>query len=392
MQTTDILVVGAGAAGASLGYLLKQAGRDVLMLEMLDARKKNKLCAGILEHRAEEAFYSIFGRTVEEAGLAVMAMEKVIVRSDSNEMSKVMPRKDTAVNVAAETAVTPATEDKGLGGTLGSYFKNGGKMAAKMLLKKAIGYEPGRVSFRALPRKYFDDYILAQYLTAGGKLLDRTTVRSIDEEKQIALCVNLATKETFEVKYNTLVGADGANSIVRRLLTGKRQKTFLALEAKVPFITRDNLIYLSPEERGYFWYIPRGEDATVGCCYHKLGCENEKIRANFDACCADMGLEIDRENLRGALIPEGDDVLLKAGKNGYLLGEAAGLSDNFSGGGIHYALWSAKALADALTGGPAYEKAMKPHVEAVKKNSGNSKLYFTAAGKVVELMGTKKNN
>ena len=53
MQETDILVVGAGAAGASLGYLLKQAGKDVLLLEMLDAKKKNKLCAGIIEHRAD---------------------------------------------------------------------------------------------------------------------------------------------------------------------------------------------------------------------------------------------------------------------------------------------------------------------------------------------------
>ena len=67
MQETDILVVGAGAAGASLGYLLKQAGKDVLLLEMLDAKKKNKLCAGIIEHRADKAFTDIFGNTLDEA-------------------------------------------------------------------------------------------------------------------------------------------------------------------------------------------------------------------------------------------------------------------------------------------------------------------------------------
>lgn len=391
MQTTDILVVGAGAAGASLGYLLKQAGRDVLLLEMLDAKKKNKLCAGIIEHRAEQAFTDIFGKTLDEAGLTTMPMETVLVRHDDYEMSRTMPRKNQAVQGETKASANVDEKPQGFAASLRNYLQKGGKKAAKMAVKKAIGYEPGVVSYKALPRKRFDDYLLNSYLEAGGQLLDHTTVRSIDRERQVACCVNLITKETFEIKYNTLVGADGATSIVRRLLTGKRQSATLALEAPVPFTLRETVIYLRPDDHGYFWYIPRGNDATVGCVYHKLGSRDSEIRKHFASCCADMGVECNAK-IRGALIPDGSDVLLQPAENCFLIGEAAGLSDNFTGGGIHYALLSAKALADALQGKTLYDEAMKPHLDAVHKNCSNANIYFAASGKVVEFLGQKKTN
>ena len=350
MQETDILVVGAGAAGASLGYLLKQAGKDVLLLEMLDAKKKNKLCAGIIEHRAEQAFMDIFGKTLDEAGLATMPMEKMLVRHDAYEMSHTMPKNNQSAQGKTQDLARADEKTQGFAANLRNYLKKGGKIAAKMAVKKAAGYEPGVVSYKALPRKRFDDYVLNSYLEAGGRLLDHTTVRSIDKERQVARCVNLVTKKTFEIKYNTLVGADGATSIVRRLLTGKRQSTTLALEAPVPLTLRETVIYLRPADHGYFWYIPRGNDATVGCVYHKLGCRDSEIRKHFAACCADMGIKMESK-IRGALIPDGSDVLLQPTENCFLIGEAAGLSDNFTGGGIHYALLSSKALADAFAGG-----------------------------------------
>ena len=40
----DFLIVGAGLAGSVAGFLLKKAGADVLALELLDAKTKEKLC------------------------------------------------------------------------------------------------------------------------------------------------------------------------------------------------------------------------------------------------------------------------------------------------------------------------------------------------------------
>lgn len=386
-KSTDIFIVGAGAGGASLGYLLKKAGRDVLLLEMLDYQKKNKLCAGILEYRSETAFSAIFGKTVDEAGLATMNLDEFVVRYDGYEMRRAMSGRNE------QSGKSKDDDNSGHGsmGKLAELFKKGGKFAAKAILKQAIGYEPGHFAFRALPRKSLDDYVVRQYLSLGGDLLDKTTIQSIDEDNKIAVCINLATKEKFEIKYNVIVGADGAASTVRRLLTGKRQVCSLALEAAVPMISQSTIIYYAPELHGYFWYIPRGVDATVGCVYHKLGDNNSaKCRELFSSCCADMGIK-GTGKLRGALISQGDDVLLQPGCNGaYLIGEAAGLTDYFTGGGIHYALWSAKCLADALVEGKSYEKLMEPYVKAVKKNRTNANLFFKAGTTVVLQLGSRR--
>ena len=44
----DVLIVGAGPAGCSLGLLLRRAGMDVLIAEAKEIRGKNKLCGGVL--------------------------------------------------------------------------------------------------------------------------------------------------------------------------------------------------------------------------------------------------------------------------------------------------------------------------------------------------------
>ena len=92
---TEFLIVGAGAAGCSLGYLLKKAGAEVLVLERQDEATRVKLCAGILENRAEQAFASVFGMSVDEAGLAPMNLEYFNLRCGTHELPR--PRKGAAL-------------------------------------------------------------------------------------------------------------------------------------------------------------------------------------------------------------------------------------------------------------------------------------------------------
>ena len=44
--TTEYFIVGGGLSGACLGYLLRKGGKDALVAEILDAKKKDKLCGG----------------------------------------------------------------------------------------------------------------------------------------------------------------------------------------------------------------------------------------------------------------------------------------------------------------------------------------------------------
>ena len=63
----EYLIVGGGLAGCSLGYLLRKSGADVLILERLDAKRKDKLCAGLTAEYGKEEFISIFGEPVWES-------------------------------------------------------------------------------------------------------------------------------------------------------------------------------------------------------------------------------------------------------------------------------------------------------------------------------------
>ena len=57
----DFLIVWAGLAGSVAGFLLKKAGADVLALELLDAKTKEKLCGGIMNKRALTQVAEVFG-------------------------------------------------------------------------------------------------------------------------------------------------------------------------------------------------------------------------------------------------------------------------------------------------------------------------------------------
>lgn len=404
---TEYLVVGAGAAGCTFGFLMKRAGAGVLLLEMQNAEQRFKLCAGILENRAEAAFRDIFGETAEEVGLAPMPIENVCVWNGNFEFKRAIPGRSSQANATGEPA---RQSQKSLGDSLRGYLRAGGKALAKKVILEALGFDAANgFSFRALPRRQLDDHIRDRYLAEGGQILYHTKVLSVNEKEGLAECIDLVTRYKFSVRFRYIIGADGAMSSVRRLLTGRQQRVYLALEAAVPLIRRDSVSTLFKGAQGYCWYIPRGEDATVGCGFHNPGPHAyEKCRKRLNAFCSDLGISV-THGLKGAFIPEGDDVLLCPGEHAYLLGDAAGLNDAFSGGGIHYALLSAQALAASFTGGDvhaarlpgqassssftgktAYEQAMQPHVNFIKKNSDNVKQYYAAACAVVSGFGKKR--
>ena len=114
------LIVGAGLAGASLGFLLREAGDDVLLLELLDAKEKDKLCGGLTNATGVDEFEKIFGSNSYDA-LSPFSPDRVHERCGERELR-------------------------------------------------------WEADWRALPRKRLDDYALRRYLETGGRLMDRTAV------------------------------------------------------------------------------------------------------------------------------------------------------------------------------------------------------------------------
>ena len=299
------LIVGAGAAGCTLAWLLRQAGRDVLVLELQDAQTKDKLCGGALCGEAVRAIGSVFG---EDA-------------------------------VAQLAPFSPP------------------HMRSRCLDREIVG----GTTIATLPRKRLDDWLLARCVEAGAEVRGRVRLTSIDKASHTVTCEDARTGETLRLGYDVLIGADGAASATRRLLTGRQQRLATAIEGPVPLLGEDILLAYHPGQAGYCWYIPTGEAANVGCLLHAGSAAD--CRAWLVTFCADLGVALPA--LRGAPVPSGDDVLLHAGENAWLVGDAAGLVRPFDGGGIHHAFASARALASALLGGEAYEAAMQPTIEGI---------------------------
>lgn len=321
----DYLIVGGGAAGSVLGYLLRKAGADVLILERLDAKQKDKLCAGMVTDFDLGEITKIFG---EEALSALDAEPISVVES----------------------------------------FFGGYELISR------------GEAFYTMPRKRLDDYFLNSYLKLGGQIKDRATVRKINLETNLAECVELRTKKIFHVQFGNLIGADGATSTVRKLTTGKKPRIGFALESTIPLVGK-NIIFdhLPDGSVGYCWYIPHRHDATVGVGYffshtNPTADYAKSCREWLSDFCHSRAISL-TQPLRGAFLPAGDDVLLRAGEQIYFIGDAAGLIVTPSGAGISYVLLSAQKLAESFLGGTSYEESMQPIKENVTYRAANARTF-----------------
>lgn len=322
IERCDYLIIGGGAAGCTLGYLLRKAGADVIILERLDAEKKDKLCAGMISRWCREEIIKIFGA---DAWLSLDA-EPIIFTKEYFGGHEVTFKEDT---------------------------------------------------FHTMPRKSLDDYFLCRYLEVGGQIKDLATVRKINPETNLAECVELRTKKFFHIRFGNLIGADGATSTVRKLITGKKPRISFAMESAIPLIGKEVIFdYLPDGSVGYRWYIPHRKDATVGAVYFF---SHTNPNADYAKSCREWLSDFCRSRsisltqpLRGACLPAGNDVLLRTGEQIYFIGDAAGLIRTPSGEGIPYALMSARKLAESFLGGISYEESMQPFEKRVTNEAANA--------------------
>ena len=204
--------------------------------------------------------------------------------------------------------------------------------------------------------------------------MDRTAVRDIDEAEGAAVCDDLRSGERFSVRFDRLVGADGAMSATRRLTTSRAPRVTIAVEGEAPLSGGDVVMDYLAAAIGYSWYIPQGGKANVGCGVFAVPDVDAVhiVRKGLADFCRSMGIPVPRR-LRGAPVPTGDDVLLRTGARTCFIGDAAGLIHNITGAGIAYALLSARLLARAFLEGGSYEEMMRSYVEGVTQLARDAK-------------------
>ncbi|WP_249116986.1 geranylgeranyl diphosphate reductase [Ciceribacter sp. L1K23] len=300
----DVAVIGGGPSGAIAAERLATVGRSVLLV---DPGNRIKPCGG-----------AIPSRTLKDFGIS----EDMLVA------------KANAARVIAPSG-------------------------------RAVEMRIGNIGFVGMvDRATFDPYLRERAEHAGARRLNGKLI-SVEEGKDGTLQMTFsqndgdASSQNLQLRARMLIGADGANSAVRRLMFPRAKRP--------PYVFAYHEIIESPRETEttpcatdqcdvvydgrispdfYGWVFPHGTTMSVGCGSAVKGHNLRQATADLRRA---AGLASCRTIRReGAPLPLKPMRRWDNGRNVVLAGDAAGTVAPSSGEGIHYAMLCGKLCADAV--------------------------------------------
>ena len=314
MTAFDAIVVGAGPAGSAVAAGLSRAGARVALVERAH-HPRPKACA---EYASP--------RIVDELA---------------------------RIGLAAEEWSTDAVPLSGM------HLHAGGR-AVRIEYADRSGRRPAW----GIDRRRFDARLAEHATASGAELREGWAAVGVSWRGGRVIGVRLrdlgAGREE-ELRAGWIIGADGARSTLARLLGVERRVTFprrlglVAHHSGVPALTDHGEMHVGD---GYYVGLaptPGGE-LNVGMAL-PLADGARPAAKRFEAAIAGIPAVAERLReterltpIRGAA-PIGHRVSSVAGPGWLLIGDAAGFVDPFTGEGIHRALRSARAAADAILAG-----------------------------------------
>ncbi len=282
----DVAVVGAGPAGSMAAWRLAQAGLDVVLLE----RRK-------------------------VVGVPVMCGESV----------STFALRNNGIRESDEFMVRPVQGIRVVGPDGTEYVE--------------------AMEGLCIMRDRFDQSLADLAEGAGTQLRLGETVRSwklVDGTWTLMVGGD-------QVRCRILVAADGARSVIGRSL-GLGGPTRLARAAQYKFgrhkaLSDDHLRFYVSERfaGGYGWCFYRGEEVNVGVI------TSTRPRSLLDELCDKLGLDPgSRLSMGGGIVPLSGVNASIAGDAETTVGDAAGLINPCSAGGIHPALHSGRVAAEHI--------------------------------------------
>lgn len=321
----DVLVVGAGPAGATAARILSEKGYGVLILDR-KTFPRPKLCAGLITWKTLDVLSDVF--KIDRDALK----SKAIIHYQSRQYA---------------------------------IWNRYGEMVR------------GRLDFpfHWVNRQMYDQFWLDLAHQAGAEVRTGHGVVKIEPDNS-----SVITDSGECLRARVILGADGALSRVRygllkngMIRPNRGEGMAFALQG---FVSRQQfggfddwpVIYFGFIPWGYAWSFPGPEKQIVGICglQKKVG---PHFRDHFEIFMKRLSIPENKiSKLRGNPLPYGNFLRQPGCRNVLLLGDAAGLVDPLLGEGIYYAHKSGQIAASAvLKAHPHYDTTLKYYVRSLNQ-------------------------
>jgi geranylgeranyl reductase family protein len=281
----------------------------------------------------------------------------------------------------------------------------------KQLINHPIPEVPGMPAHgRVIPRQELDDLIYKSAVDAGATTLERTRITDY-QTRDDGVHVNVVQSgEQRVLSCRLLLGADGIGSVVARGVRGgkpSRLDRIIAVRAYYEGVPgpadRAELYFTSGSFPGYYWLFPTsggGANVGVGLLLETLP-EVEahprdllmQLVAKDPALKARLGSARLKGKVKGwPLVTYNHRTPLVADRV-MLLGDAAGLINPLNGEGIQYAMqsgrWAAQTAALCLRRDDLSHDALEPYAERVAQAL---RYDMALAGMIVQLIRNRSLN
>ncbi len=297
VSTFDVAVIGAGPAGAWASYRLSRGGARVALID--GSHPREKPCGGGITGRTLE----VVRRGIPFARLPAVRIKDATFSHDSQESRTVLP-----ADIGGLPALCVAS------------------------------------------RREFDGMLLTAAREAGAELIASRAV-SIDRDD----CGWAVQTRAGRLNAAWLLGADGANSLVRRRVGQPFQRSDLSIATGFfvrQCMSTDIAIAFENSPAGYIWSFPRPDHLAMGICAQADECTSQMLQARVSAWITrHIGRPTDVERY-GWPIPSLRACSVSrerpAGDRWMLVGDAAGLVDPITREGIYFAVRSGDLAAESL--------------------------------------------